>query len=430
MFFLNPTYLWAFLGFLVPIGIHLWSKKEGRTIKIGSIQLLQESDSKQTSSIQINEWWLLLLRLVILGLIVLILAGPRLKHQVVQEAVTYLVDPILLNDEKFNLLLDSLETKHGVHLLQEAFPRWNQDNTYNREETIPGYWQLAKDLESFPSDSFVVYTSAYVSGIKGVRPKISKNINWIFIEADQPNSQPVAAISKENKVQILYAKNSTARLGFTKKTFANDQVKIKKNRDSVKLDAGQGTEVLSLLKEKPLAVEIYYTPQLDNERRYIHAALNAISNYLEIPVEIFETRDADSLNLNSKLNLIWLSEAALPETSQKVMIYKPDSLSDAIMQPGASGNIWQLSRPLNPENIVNEHFAEKLIGFLDPYQSIEEKAFKYDRRIMDREEFIPVFEKGITSLKKAESTNISHWFWFVLFPVLIGERLLSKYRKQ
>ena len=53
MSFLNPTYLWALLGLLIPIAIHLWSKKEGKTVKIGSIELLRESDSKQTSIIKI-----------------------------------------------------------------------------------------------------------------------------------------------------------------------------------------------------------------------------------------------------------------------------------------------------------------------------------------------------------------------------------------
>ena len=43
MSFAHPLYLWTLLGLLVPIAIHLWSKKEAKTIKIGSVQLLSES---------------------------------------------------------------------------------------------------------------------------------------------------------------------------------------------------------------------------------------------------------------------------------------------------------------------------------------------------------------------------------------------------
>ena len=59
MTFLNPTYLWGLLGLAVPLAIHLWSKMEGKTIKIGSIQLLTEANPKQASSIHLNELFLL-----------------------------------------------------------------------------------------------------------------------------------------------------------------------------------------------------------------------------------------------------------------------------------------------------------------------------------------------------------------------------------
>jgi hypothetical protein len=48
MAFLNPLYLWALLGLAIPVAIHLWSRKEGRTIKVGSIKFLKGIGS-QTS---------------------------------------------------------------------------------------------------------------------------------------------------------------------------------------------------------------------------------------------------------------------------------------------------------------------------------------------------------------------------------------------
>ncbi|MEP0086438.1 MAG: BatA domain-containing protein, partial [Maribacter dokdonensis] len=82
MSFAHPSYLWALLGLLVPIAIHLWSKKEAKTIKIGSVQWLSESKSKQSSSIQLNEWWLLVLRMGIISLLVLLMAKPQWHSKV------------------------------------------------------------------------------------------------------------------------------------------------------------------------------------------------------------------------------------------------------------------------------------------------------------------------------------------------------------
>ena len=61
MVFLNPLFLWTLLGLSIPIAIHFWSKKKVKTIKIGSTQLLKQLNPKQTSSIRLNQWFLLLL---------------------------------------------------------------------------------------------------------------------------------------------------------------------------------------------------------------------------------------------------------------------------------------------------------------------------------------------------------------------------------
>ena len=52
MEFLNATYLWGLLGILLPLAIHLWSRKKVVTIKVGSIKLLQASEPKQNSNIK------------------------------------------------------------------------------------------------------------------------------------------------------------------------------------------------------------------------------------------------------------------------------------------------------------------------------------------------------------------------------------------
>ncbi|HSJ11124.1 MAG TPA: BatA domain-containing protein, partial [Gillisia sp.] len=117
MIFLNPAYLWALLGLAVPVAIHLWSRKEGRTIKIGSIELLREKDPKRSSSISPNEFWLLLLRKLAITLLVFILAEPRLTAKTENSPITYLVEPALLSQEDISAILDTLDPE-AVRLLQ------------------------------------------------------------------------------------------------------------------------------------------------------------------------------------------------------------------------------------------------------------------------------------------------------------------------
>jgi hypothetical protein len=77
--FLHPIGLLALAGLIVPLIIHLWNVKQGKTIKIGSIALLGESSRASSKSFKLNDWLLLVLRCLLLVLLAFILAQPYLK---------------------------------------------------------------------------------------------------------------------------------------------------------------------------------------------------------------------------------------------------------------------------------------------------------------------------------------------------------------
>ncbi|WP_430931081.1 BatA domain-containing protein, partial [Robiginitalea biformata] len=55
MSFTAPFFLWTLLGALFPLGIHLWSKREAKTIYIGSVELLRESVSRLSQSLRLGD---------------------------------------------------------------------------------------------------------------------------------------------------------------------------------------------------------------------------------------------------------------------------------------------------------------------------------------------------------------------------------------
>lgn len=80
MQFLYPIGLLALAGLIIPLIIHLWNVKQGKTLKIGSIALLGESSRASSKSFKINDWLLLLLRCLLLALLAFLLAQPYLKR--------------------------------------------------------------------------------------------------------------------------------------------------------------------------------------------------------------------------------------------------------------------------------------------------------------------------------------------------------------
>ncbi|MEJ5994383.1 BatA domain-containing protein [Pedobacter sp. Du54] len=76
---LYPIGLLAFTGLIIPVLVHLWSIKPGKTLKIGSIAFLGENSTSSSNSFKITDLLLFVLRCLILILIAFMLAQPYFK---------------------------------------------------------------------------------------------------------------------------------------------------------------------------------------------------------------------------------------------------------------------------------------------------------------------------------------------------------------
>ncbi len=432
MIFLNPTYLWALLGLAVPIAIHLWSKKEGRTIKIGSIQLLKQSDPKKSSSIKLNELWLLILRLLVLMILVLILAAPQLKTKGENTPVTYLIEPSLLKYENVNSLIDSLDIASEKRLLQSGFPEYQKEGFEETDLRIPNYWQLAREMEALHTDSIVVFTNAFSSGFRGKRPEITKNITWVVLDPGEPKRGFVEAVQKGDKIELISVKSDYQSLRFEKELLDlnSDEVLINKNRDSVRIPFSEDQKWLSLNKADSLNVLIKYDDNRIPEMNYIRASFGAISKYLDRDIGVKLLQDTEYLETEKYNLIVWLSEAPVQKAEVPLLIFKPDSLANSIIDQGASENVFYLTDALNAENSTQRHLPEHLLSLLGLHEDLGDKVKDYDRRVMDSNELLPV-SMGIVKYKDfSETLDLSKYLWILLGLLLISERMLAAYRKQ
>jgi hypothetical protein len=418
MFFLNPSFLWALLGLAVPVAIHLWSKKEGKTIKVGSIKFLQESDSQKTRSIKLNEFCLLLLRMLIITILVLILAEPRLHYKTENSPITYLVEASLLSSSEIKRLTDSLDNTAEVLFLQTDFPEYQIEISENISTEIPNYWQLAGEMETLKTDSIVVFTNAFFSGIKGKRPKIDKNINWINLNSGEAETNLIGAIKKGDSLELISAISDAEVFKFQKEK----QNLTAKNRESE-------LKNIPVVELDSLRVNIYSEENFQAENRYLKATFSALAKYLEQPILIRSFKE-DSLKFSSKELLVWLSEKPAPQTEGKIVKFRRDTLANSLIVPGNTKNKYHLTGALNSENIVEEHLGEQLIELLDLYPEIEIEAEKYDRRVMNLGFLKPNFEESSKPNKNRKGRDISKYLWIILIIIMFSERALARYRKQ
>ena len=426
MTLLNPTYLWALLGLIIPIAIHLWSRKEGKTIQVGSIQLFSESDSSQSSNIKINELLLLLLRVLAIATLVIILAQPFIKGKTENTSISYFVESGLLKNEKLTHVLDTLP-EGSVHVFTKDFPQYAQGENY--KTSIPYYWQLAADLEDFPADSIVIFTNAYLNGIKGMRPTIASNINWITIEDDSETHELIEAKRNQSNLQLLHLTSNSNSLAFDKETIPVNENRVSISGDSLIFTQNNVEQRVRLDTLKTVDVTVFCDDELSDQMKYMAAAFNAIGNYLDRPINLDITQNLDSLNLAGAENLVWLSKNPVSGGRNR-LIYKPDSLTNSLIEATLVSNEFHLTQNLNAENVIDKHLAEQLLPFLNLHPDLEKTISKLDKRVLAHGAISPVKASAKANKNTANLIDFSPWLWLLFFILLIAERILAKYRKQ
>ena len=90
----NPWGFIALLGLVVPIVLHLLSKSQPQQIKFSNIALIDAQQPKSMRQLRLTEFWLLLLRLLLLLFSILLLAQlflikPLIKNESIYLAVSY-----------------------------------------------------------------------------------------------------------------------------------------------------------------------------------------------------------------------------------------------------------------------------------------------------------------------------------------------------
>jgi hypothetical protein len=417
MTFLNPTYLWALFGLLVPIAIHLWSKKEGKTIKVGSIELLRESESKQTSSFKPNEFWLLVLRMLIISLIIMVLAEPQWKLKSKNSAITYLIEPSLLSNQKASNILNSIDDADNIRLLMRGFPEFKNSDLDILTAETPNYWQLANEMYEIATDSIVVYTNALNSGFKGMRPVISKNIEWILLDPEQSVKKlPIKARKIDANIELLSMNSNTKHTTFEKTIVKASDFDI--------------TE-LELVAENSIKILMYYDDTFVNDSKILEASLVAASKHINKTFEITKTKEITDLSFNTFDLIIWLSENnQSPNEVVKLLEYSPDSLSNSLIVERSIKNHFYLATHLNTENSIQNHLPEQLLNILDLNSDLNKIILENDKRVFSKSQLSPTVSVLKTQHKDTNFISISKWIWLILGLTLLGERLLASYRKQ
>jgi len=179
---LAPGWLLGLTAVSIPLALHLWSRRGGRPIRVGSIRLLLGAPLATRRSWAVQDPALLLIRSAVLAVLALALAGPYWAPRIASTSRWALVADDVAGR---NVLVDSLARAGLVVYPADSSPAL---------EPPQNLWAVLSDADHAapPGTRFDLFAPQRLRYFRGVRPAIGAPVEWHARgAAGSPSSGPV-----------------------------------------------------------------------------------------------------------------------------------------------------------------------------------------------------------------------------------------------
>ncbi|KUG06121.1 BatA domain-containing protein [Solirubrum puertoriconensis] len=379
--FANPAALLALAGLLVPLAIHLWNRRPGRVVPVGALRWLTPGANRRMRQLHLTQWPLLLLRLALLGLLALAIAGPRWSKPAPPLRPQVLLSPSVLASPAWPVLLPTLDSLRrsgaelrylgaGFRLLPDSLLQAATAVT-DPQASTKWYWaRAAQAADSFPNRPLRIYTTAEARHFRGTRPLLPTRVRWQTVPAAADSGAWLQAAVRPtpDSLRLVIGYGNGARTTYRNYRQAwptqlphaltlpnlpplqlvqhGQQLVIQPQQPDSAQPSSQ-----PIVVQQPLRVAVYFDAKTHAEdARYVRAALRAAASAFPagLQLRVSSTPPTDSLDW-----LIWLSNSPAPAAVRERVKYGLHLLQTAGAQaqavttgfsPGAYASAAQLFR--------------------------------------------------------------------------------------
>ena len=342
---LNPAALLALSGLLVPVAIHLWNRRPGREVAVGSLRWLAAGANRRLRNLKPEQLWLLLLRAALLAVLAVAVAEP-----VWRAVLPTSRGVVLLSAEVAELpalaslkpTIDSLRRKgHVLRWLAEGFPRvpastWralaaghsgSTAGSVAAEAKTFAWARVRQATTTFPGQPLLVVTSTALRNFQGSHVPLPAAVRWLALPDTTTTAWLANAALVGDSLSLLVGRSSESRT-----TYRRHKILIQRNGQPMRVPGlkplqlkpnnkggadfvlvtvfapasapGIGFEIV------PMDIEIYASPEYAADARYLEAGLRAAGMGLAIPPRL---RRLPALPTHLKADwTFWLSAEPLP----------------------------------------------------------------------------------------------------------------------
>ena len=347
----TPSALLALLGLLVPLAIHLWNRRPGREVAVGSLRWLTAGANRRLRNLRLEQVLLLLLRATLLAVLAVAVAGPVWQQVLPGGRGQVLISPELAGTSSLAAVrpsIDSLRRRgYALRWLGEGLPKistaaWRADSlgrrtdsvlALSRAATVGFNWErIRQAADTFASQPLYVLTPATLRGAQGTHGALPPNLTWKTLPLLTERNWLQAANSSRDSLRLLLGHSTERQTTFRTVAVARPAAGQKLAGPSLPplryetpsngqpqvlplpatpADSGQAQPAVPV-RPAALRVWVYTTPAYAEDARYLRAALRAASAGLPGPLALTV---APTLPAPASAPdwLFWLSSAPVPE---------------------------------------------------------------------------------------------------------------------
>lgn len=350
LIFLNPFAFLALLGLLVPLAIHLWNRQPGREVAVGSLRWLAAGANRRLRHLRLEQVALLLLRMALLAVLALAVAGPVWRRTRPGGRGVVLLSPAVADNPALAALrptIDSLRRRgYALRWLTARFPavpgtQWQADSLQ-----VPGVAGARQGLASepflwarvrqaagaFAGQPLFVVSTARLTSLAGTHPALPTpgQVTWQVLPTRQPATWVQQAASSADSLRLWVGSSDDARTTYRRVAvrlpalgqalavpgLPGARITLQHNtqllvENSASSGNAPGPDSLVPVVAQPLRVAVYAGPGYAEDARRMRAALRAAALGLPQPLAL-TAAPAPAAPLPKLDWLVWLADAPLP----------------------------------------------------------------------------------------------------------------------
>ena len=360
MNFLFPVWLFSIAAISIPVIIHLWNIRPGKTLKVGSIALIDTSSRKRSRSFNLMQLLLLLLRCLLLILVAIVLAMPYLKKQTASGKSK---GWLLISKKDFQEAYQNYKPK--IDSLIKAGYEFHYFNTGFQKTTIAQaltdtlnhktgagalYWSLLQQLNLQLPATVPVYiiTPNAISNFNGSKPGTALQLHWLtYTTKDSTSTWVQKAWFTDNK-EVHIITGSSKPSGTVYHAESIKQNAIENSAYVIDISNGKPFIRIKNSRQKPieidtaaLKIDIAASPNTP-DAGYVKAALQSIGEFTQQNIRV---SDYSGNSATKKGWLFWLTDKPLSKATMlsynNILVYengKVESINSTINTGDASSS--------------------------------------------------------------------------------------------